>query len=151
DRERRQQAFIVSLATQLKQAGTLANPVKLGQIIDVTKQNTAIDSGLNLLEFASDAQQMAGGNVTFYTLPIASFGTDSSGEDINVVDLAQIHAVVAHLLGGPGSTSSATATASRPATTTHTPTSVPTVVPGTGAPAPTDLTAITGGGIPCVK
>ncbi len=151
DRERRQQAFIVSLATQLKQAGTLVNPIKLGQIIDVTKQNTAIDSGLNLLDFASDAQQMAGGNVTFYTLPIASFGTDSSGEDINVVDLAQIHAVVAHLLAGPGSTSSASSTASGPAPTTPTPTPVPTVVPGTGAPAPTDLTAITGGGIPCVK
>ena len=94
DRERRQQAFISSLAVQLKQAGTLANPVKLQQIIDVTKQNTAIDSGLNLLSFAQDAERMAGGNVTFYTLPVKSFGKTPQGEDINVVDVAEIQATV---------------------------------------------------------
>jgi LCP family protein required for cell wall assembly len=166
DRERRQQAFISSLATQLKQAGTLANPVKLAQIIDVTKQNTAIDSGLNLLDFAQDAQRMAGGNVTYYTLPVKSFGKDAQGEDINVVDVAEIQATVKQLLAPPGasaSTATGTTTGSTPApTSTTTPgrsttskatsaPSVPTTVPGTATPAPTDLTAIGGGGIPCVK
>jgi LCP family protein required for cell wall assembly len=165
DRERRQQAFISSLATQLKQAGTLANPVKLSQIIDVTKQNTAIDSGLNLLDFAQDAQRMAGGNVTYYTLPVKSFGKDPPGEDINVVDVAEIQATVKQLLA-PAGASAATTTGSTPAptsttarrSTTTSPTSqatptpsVPTTVPGTATPAPTDLTAIGGGGIPCVK
>jgi LCP family protein required for cell wall assembly len=162
DRERRQ---------QLKQAGTLANPVKLTQIIDVTKQNTAIDSGLNLLDFAQDAQKMAGGNVTYYTLPVASFGKDAQGEDINVVDVPQIRAIVAQLLApqGPsatgstpaGSSTSPTSPTSPPTTPTRSTSSsrttststggVPTTVPGTGTPAPTDLTAIGGGGIPCVK
>jgi LCP family protein required for cell wall assembly len=158
DRERRQQAFIASLATQLKQAGTLANPVKLQQIIGVTKQNTAIDSGLDLLSFAQDAERMAGGNVTFYTLPVKSFGKDPQGEDINVVDVAQIQATVKQLLAPAESGSSATSsTGSTPAPTSSssgkaTPTSsVPTTVVGTGTPAPTDLTAISGGGIPCVK
>ncbi|MEO7235571.1 MAG: LCP family protein [Lapillicoccus sp.] len=163
DRERRQQAFISSLATQLKQAGTLANPIKLAQIIDVTKQNTAVDSGLNLLDFAQDAQKMAGGNVTYYTLPVKSFGKDSFGEDINVVDVAEIQATVKQLLAPQGSTSTTT-TGSTPAPTSTTtpgrtssttkPTStpsVPTTVAGTATPAPTDLTAIGGGGIPCVK
>ena len=158
DRERRQQAFISSLAVQLKQAGTLANPVKLQQIIDVTKQNTAIDSGLDLLSFAKDAERMAGGNVTFYTLPVKAFGKDPQGEDINVVDVAQIQATVKQLLAPAESGSSATSsTGSTPAPTSSssgkaTPTSsVPTTVAGTGTPAPTDLTAISGGGIPCVK
>ena len=165
DRERRQQAFISSLAVQLKQAGTLANPVKLQQIIDVTKQNTAIDSGLNLLSFAQDAERMAGGNVTFYTLPVKSFGKTPQGEDINVVDVAEIQATVKQLLtpaeggssattsgGSAGSTGStpAPSSSSGKATTAPTP-SVPTTVAGTGTPAPTDLTAISGGGIPCVK
>ncbi len=168
DRERRQQAFISSLATQLKQAGTLANPVKLAQIIDVTKQNTAIDSGLNLLDFAQDAQRIAGGNITYYTLPVKSFGKDSFGEDINVVDVAEIQATVKQLLAPQGA-SATTTTGSTPAPTTTTPAktttsgtssttskptstpSVPTTVPGTATPAPTDLTAIGGGGIPCVK
>jgi LCP family protein required for cell wall assembly len=165
DRERRQQAFISSMAVQLKQAGTLANPVKLQQIIDVTKQNTAIDSGLNLLSFAQDAERMAGGNVTFYTLPVTSFGKDPQGQDINVVDVAQVQATVKQLLapaeaGGtstsssstpaPTTTSSGSSRTTGSATPTPTP-SVPTAVAGTGTPAPTDLTAISGGGIPCVK
>ena len=158
DRERRQQAFIASLATQLKQAGTLANPVKLQQIIEVTKQNTAIDSGLDLLSFAQDAQKMAGGNVTFYTLPVKSFGKDPQGEDINVVDVAQIQATVRQLLApAPSGSSVTSSTGSAPAPTSSTsgkatpPSGAPTPVAGTGTPAPTDLTAISGGGIPCVK
>ncbi len=161
DRERRQQAFIASLATQLKQAGTLANPVKLAQIIDVTKQNTAVDSGLNLLDFAQDAQKMAGGNVTFYTLPVRSFGKDPQGEDINVVDVAEIRATVAQLLAPQGSAASTTAGPVPTGTPTGTATgstatatpspSVPTTVAGTATPSPTDLTAISGGGVPCVK
>ena len=169
DRERRQQAFIASLATQLKQAGTLANPVKLAQIIDVTKQNTAVDSGLNLLDFAQDAQRMAGGNVTYYTLPVKSFGKDSYGEDINVVDVAEIQATVKQLLapqgGGSATTTTTGSTPAPSGSSTTTPgqtstsaktgatstPSVPTTVPGTATPAPTDLTAISGGGIPCVK
>lgn len=165
DRERRQQAFIASLAFQLKQAGTLANPVKLAQIIDVTKQNTAIDSGLNLLDFAQDAQKMAGGNVTFYTLPVKSFGRDPQGEDINVVDVAEIQATVRQLLAPQGSGSASATSGSTPAPTSSTTAgrtpassrpatsspSVPTTVAGTATPAPTDLTAISGGGIPCVK
>jgi LCP family protein required for cell wall assembly len=162
DRERRQQAFISSLAVQLKQAGTLANPVKLQQVIDVTKQNTAIDSGLNLLSFAQDAERMAGGNVTFYTLPVKSFGKTPQGEDINVVDVAAIQATVKQLLSPADATGTSSAGSSTPAPTSTTgssrptgsasPTpSVPTTVAGTGTPAPTDLTAISGGGIPCVK
>ncbi len=114
DRERRQQAFIASLATQLKQAGTLANPAKLSGILDVAKQNMAIDSGLNLLTFTDQASQLAGGNVTFYTLPIDRFGKDSRGEDVNIVNVPQIQATVAQLLGAPTpaptSSSSASAT-----------------------------------------
>jgi LCP family protein required for cell wall assembly len=107
DRERRQQAFIVSLAYQLKQADTFTNPVKLTQILDVAKQNTAIDSGLDLLSFAAQASSLTGGNVTYYTLPIDHFGTDPRGEDVNYVNLPMIQATVSHLLaaspgaGGP--------------------------------------------------
>lgn len=166
DRERRQQAFIASLATQLKQAGTLANPVKLANIVDVTKANTAIDSGLDLLSFAKDAQALAGGNVTFYTLPIDHFGKDASGEDVNIVNVAQVQATVKQLLSGQGTPApSATST---PATTpgmsaekksgtkTHTASPSPsataaTPVPAASAPAPNQLSALSGGGIPCVK
>jgi LCP family protein required for cell wall assembly len=116
DRERRQQAFIASLAYQLKQADTFSDPTKLTQIINVAKENTAIDSGLNVLSFAQQASSLTGGKVAFYTLPIDHFGRDPRGEDVNVVNVPLIQATVRHVL-------SATATAS-PAPVRATPTHV---------------------------
>ena len=165
DRERRQQAFIASLAYQLKQADTFTNPIKLTQILDVAKQNTAIDSGLDLLSFVGQASSLAGGNVTYFTLPIDHFGKDPLGEDVNYVNLPLIQATVSHLLAPPTSasakpapvtshpTSSTTATAGpSPSTTEPAPaTPVQAAGPGVTAPPPTALSALSGGGIQCVK
>jgi LCP family protein required for cell wall assembly len=103
DRERRQQAFIASLGYQLKQADTFANPIKMTQILDVAKQNTAIDSGLDVLSFARQASNLTGGNVTFYTLPVDHFGRDPRGEDVNFVNVPRVQATVRALLSPPGS------------------------------------------------
>ncbi len=123
DRERRQQAFIASLAYQLKQADTFADPIKLTGILNVAKQNTAIDSGLNLLSLTAQASNLTGGNVTYYTLPIDHFGRDPIGEDVNFVNLPLIQATVSHLLAGPTSAAAkSTPVTTRPrwpATATH--------------------------------
>lgn len=111
DRERRQQAFIASLAFQLKQAGTITDPTKLQGLIDVAKQNIAVDDKLDLLQFAQQASGLAGGNVSFTTLPIEKFGKDPAGEDVNIVDVAQVQATVARLLNPPTTASSAPAAA----------------------------------------
>jgi LCP family protein required for cell wall assembly len=100
DRERRQQAFIASLAYQLKQGGTLTDPAQLQGILDVAKQNIAVDSGLDLLSFAQQASNLTGGNVTFVTLPVDHFGKDPAGEDVNIVDVPAIQAQVHQLIGG---------------------------------------------------
>ena len=113
DRERRQQAFIASLAYQLKHTGALANPGKLQGILDVAKQNIAVDSGLNLLSFGRQASNLTGGNVTFVTLPVDHFGQDPLGEDVNFVDLPTVQALV-HQLFSPGSGSSSSAAAPPP-------------------------------------
>jgi len=73
DRSRRQQAFIVSLLTQLKTSSTLTNPSKVNGIIDVAKRNTAIDDGLDPLSLVRTAQAVQGGNLSFYTLPVKEF------------------------------------------------------------------------------
>jgi LCP family protein required for cell wall assembly len=99
DRERRQQAFVASLIYQLKQAGTLFNPARLRSLITVVKQNTAADRGLELLSFAQQASTLAGGNITFATLPIDHFGTDPAGEDVNIINVPQIQALVHTLIG----------------------------------------------------
>ena len=113
DRSRRQQAFIASLFNQLKQADTLINPTKLSAILAVAKQNTAIDSGLDILSLASDAASLSGSKIHFYTLPIAQFGTDPLGESVNLVDLPLIQSTVHHLLyGAPALPTAPTTTAS---------------------------------------
>jgi LCP family protein required for cell wall assembly len=117
DRERRQQAFTASLIYQLKQAGTLFNPARLRSLITVVKQNIAADSGLELLSFAQQASALAGGNITFTTLPIDHFGTDPAGEDVNIVNVAQIQALVHNLIGDHTSTPVTSSPAFRPAST----------------------------------
>lgn len=99
DRERRQQAFISSLAYQLKQGGTFANPGKLQGILDVAKQNIAVDDQLNLLDFAQQASNLTSGNIQFVTLPIAGNAT-RNGEDVNIVDIPTIQGIVRQYLGG---------------------------------------------------
>ncbi|HEX7661549.1 MAG TPA: LCP family protein [Pseudonocardiaceae bacterium] len=193
DRERRQQAFIASLAYQLKQAGTFTNPSKMSDILRVASQNIAVDSGLDLLTFASQAASLTSGNITFYTLPVDHFGTNSGGESVNFVDLPLIQRTVHTLLYGDSSApSTATSTgpeggttpagptpetANAPSTITPSTTTPSTTMPtattsgettsgettsitpvpgangpaGSPGPAPTDLSELPGGGIPCVK
>jgi LCP family protein required for cell wall assembly len=115
DRERRQQAFIAALVYQLKQAGTLLNPARLRGLIDVAKQNIAADAGLELLSFAAQASTLVSGNIAFTTLPIVRFGTDPAGEDINIVNLAEIQALVHSLIGGPTPTPTPAAATPSPA------------------------------------
>ena len=118
DRERRQQAFIVSLAYQLKQAGTFADPSKMSQIMEVAKDNIAIDSHLDILTFVQEATSLTDGKLTFYTLPIKGFSSDGS---YNIVDLKQVQTVARQLLvDSPGGSS----TSGTP-TVTPTPTTAP--------------------------
>ncbi len=100
DRERRQQAFISSLAYQLKQAGTMTNPSKLSGLLNVAQSNIAMDEGLDPLSFAQQATNLTGGNVSFVTLPIAGPGKDNAGEDINLVNVPQVQMMVHQLIGG---------------------------------------------------
>jgi len=119
DRERRQQAFIASLVYQLKQAGTFLNPARLRALITVAKQNIAADTGLELLSFAQQASALTSGDITFTTLPIVRFGTDPAGEDVNIVDVPEIQALVHNLIGAhhpepPSDTAPASGSGDRP-------------------------------------
>jgi LCP family protein required for cell wall assembly len=109
DRTRRQQAFIVSLAYKLKQANTFTNFGTLQSLIDTAKQYIAVDQNLDLLSFAQQASQLAGGNISFVTLPIVRFDT-IDGKDVNIVDVDQIQATVKELLAAPTSGSSSSPT-----------------------------------------
>ena len=158
DRTRRQQAFIVSLATKLKNANTFTNPGTVQSLIDTAKQYVALDSSLNLLSFAGQAQGLAGGNMTFVTLPIQSYGV-RDGKDVNLVDLPAIRAQVHDLLNPPtpgadtGGAAPASPDASAPASTDSTTPPASTPPATTNPPGVyTDATSpLQSGGVPCVN
>ncbi len=97
DRARRQQAFLASVAYELKSAGTFANPSRLSGLIDVAKQDVVIDSSFDLLSLLEQAPQLVDGNLTFTTLPVKSF-ENVGGQDVNIVDTEQIRSVVRSLI-----------------------------------------------------
>ncbi len=149
DRTRRQQAFMVSLAYKLKQANTFTNFGTMRSLIDTAKQYIALDQDFDLLSFAQQASKLAGGNISFTTLPIVKFDT-IDGKSVNVVDTAQIQATVKQLL---------TDTSPSP-TTSATPNTTATTAPAApGAPAPTTPSNVysdwkaplEAGAIPCVN
>ncbi|WP_138444789.1 LCP family protein [Sinomonas susongensis] len=98
DRERRQQAFISSLLTQLKQTSTFTDLNKVQGILNAVKDKMAVDQSLNLIDFGFKAKQLTAGHIRFVTLPIVQFGWSDTGESVNIVDKAAIQAQVAQLL-----------------------------------------------------
>jgi len=112
DRTRRQQAFIVSLLSALRHNGSLSSPSDLHQLLDVARQNIAVDAGLDLSSFVQQASALTDRGVSLYTLPITSFTQDSAGEDVNTIDVGTIRAIVRNLIVGDSpETPSASSTA----------------------------------------
>jgi LCP family protein required for cell wall assembly len=151
DRTRRQQAFIVALAYKLRQAGTFSDVGTLRALITTAKQYIAVDEGFDLLSFAGQASRLAGGGITFQTLPIAGFET-IDGKDVNVVDTEAIRSLVAGLIADtPSPTASAPASSATPAAS---PTAAATASAAVPDPQETYANAespLQAGGIPCVN
>jgi LCP family protein required for cell wall assembly len=128
DRTRRQQAFIASLVTALRNGGALSSPSALRNLLDVARQNIAVDAGFDLPGFIQRASALTDASLSLYTLPIIEFARDSAGEDVNTIDAPTIRGIVRDLIGtgsastdpspaGTGSAGAAqpTATAAGPA------------------------------------
>ena len=118
DRTRRQQAFIVSLVTALRHGGVLSSPTDLRNLLQVAQQNIAVDAGFDLTGFVDHATTLSDSALKLYTLPISEFGRDSQGEDVNIVDVQAIRAIVHNLYtnGTPPAESSSTQSPSVPTT-----------------------------------
>jgi LCP family protein required for cell wall assembly len=97
DRARRQQAFLASAAYQLKSAGTLTNPARLHDLIEVAAKDIVIDDGLDLLGLSEQAPRLTGGGLSFTTLPVKAFAT-VEGQAVDLIDEVEIKKVVHGLL-----------------------------------------------------
>ena len=143
DRTRRQQAFLVSLALKLRDAQTFTDFGRMQQLLDTAKQYVAVDKGFDLLSLASTAQRLAGGDVTFQTLPVERFGT-IDGESVNIVDQKAIAAQMEALLHpAPAATPDATGAPSSDAPSA-TPSPTSTVYTDSQQP-------LRAGSVPCVN
>ncbi|MFZ0833027.1 MAG: LCP family protein [Mycobacterium sp.] len=100
DRTRRQQAFIVSLLSALRHNGSLGSPSDLHKLLDVARQNIAVDARLDLSGFIQQASAFTDRGVSLYTLPITSFTQDSAGEDVNTIDVPAIRSIVRNITAG---------------------------------------------------
>lgn len=101
DRIVRQQAFMASLVNQVLSSGTLTNPSKLSALADAVMRSVIIDDGWDVMGFATQLQNLAGGNVIFTTIPVTSIdGVGDYGESVVTVDPAQVQAFFEDALGG---------------------------------------------------
>lgn len=118
DRTRRQQAFIVSLVTALRHGGALSSPSDLRNLLQVAQQNIAVDAGFGLADFVNRAATLSDSALTLYTLPISEFGQDTAGEDVNMIDVQGIRAIVHNVFtnGSPSDPAAPSQSSSSPTT-----------------------------------
>ena len=107
DRTRRHQAFIASLVSALRHGGTLSNPTALRHLLDVARQNVAVDAGFDPSGFAQHTSGFTDRQLSLYTLPITEFAQDPAGEDVNKIDVPTIRAIAHNLVAGASPTTPA--------------------------------------------
>ena len=123
DRTRRQQAFIASLVVALRRSPVLTNPSVLHHLIDVAKQNVAVDAGFDLAGFIRNASAFVDSPLVLYTLPVIELTQISDGQYVNIIDVPTIRSIVHHLVPNDSTGTAPTRslnTAPEGAKTTHT-------------------------------
>ena len=102
DRIVRQQAFMASLVRKVLTAGTLANPGKVSDLSQALQRSVVIDSGWNVVGFATQLQGLAGGAVHFQTIPVADpDASNDLGQSIVKLDPAVVHQFIDSLVHPP--------------------------------------------------
>ncbi|WP_080796226.1 LCP family protein [Corynebacterium pacaense] len=100
DRIVRQQAFMASLVNQVLSSGTLTNPSRLSALAEAVQRSVIIDEGWDVMGFATQLQNLAGGNVSFATIPVTSIdGIGDYGESVVTVNPSQVQEFFKDALG----------------------------------------------------
>nr|WP_280343360.1 LCP family protein [Nocardia neocaledoniensis] len=148
DRTHRQQAFLTSVARQLRGAGTLTDPGRLNALMAVAHRNIVLSDGWNMTDFVRTLGTADNPQIEFRTLPILSYDV-INGQDVNIIDRTAIRREVATAFGLPVPTSRGYPTGGSTTSTRRTAaTTPPSGTPDAGRPVRTDLTS---GQIPCVN
>lgn len=100
DRVVRQQAVMASLAHEVISRKTLSSPATLNRLQDAIQRSVVISAGWDVMDFFTQLQKLAGGNVAFATIPVlAEDGwSDDSMQSVVTVDPAMVQEWVGGLL-----------------------------------------------------
>jgi hypothetical protein len=98
-REKRQQYFLSQVFKQVQSAGTLANPVKLQNLLSAVSGALTISDGLDPLQLAKQMSSLTAGNITMSVLPTLGSGTSPDGQSIENVDFDAIPSFIAQVIG----------------------------------------------------
>ncbi|MFI1917357.1 LCP family protein [Nocardia sp. NPDC020380] len=162
DRTHRQQAFLVSVAQQLKKSGTLTNIGELQGLMDAAHRDIVLSQDWNLLDFVSTLGKAQSPSVEFRTLPVLRYDVIND-QDVNIIDPDAIKREVRTAFGmdpgpaAPATGATATGSPNVDGDTQSTDASGGTVTAPTtsGDVAPPDsggpLTTGIDGDIPCVN
>ncbi|MGO1962403.1 MAG: LCP family protein [Corynebacterium sp.] len=100
DRITRQQVYMASLANKVLSTSTLTNPSALSKLRKAIEDSVVLDEGWDVMSMATQMQNLAGGNVTFQTIPVTSIdGTSDDGQSVVTIDKRQVHSFFDDLLG----------------------------------------------------
>ncbi|MCQ4121467.1 LCP family protein [Rhodococcus sp. FXJ9.536] len=100
DRIVRQQVFMASLVGKVLSAKTLSDPGKLNELSAAVQRSVVLDDDWDIIEFATQLQDLAGGKVQFETIPVADLnGMTDYGESIVEVDPKAVKKYVTGLVG----------------------------------------------------
>ncbi|QXN93358.1 LCP family protein [Nocardia iowensis] len=147
DRTHRQQAFLTSVALDLRKSGTFTDVGKLSALMDVAHRNIVLSDGWNVTDFLRTLGTSGSPAVEFRTLPVLRYDT-INGQDVNIIDPAAIRREVRAAFGEPEPAAALFHQAPPTMAAADSPTGTPTPTPDVGKPV---ATTITGDTIPCVN
>src|SRR5699024_1611975 len=83
DRSRRQQAFMISLASRLAEGRILFDRAALNGLVDTAQRHMTFDNALDIVSFARLMDDVSGRQIESHTLPTAGFATLDDGSEVN--------------------------------------------------------------------
>ncbi|MDT5002778.1 MAG: hypothetical protein QOK12_4883, partial [Mycobacterium sp.] len=100
DRVVRQQVVMASLAHQVISGKTLSSPATLNRLQDAVQRSVVISDGWDIMDFITQLQKLAGGNVAFATIPVLQEvgWSDDGMQSVVRVDPSQVQTWVSGLL-----------------------------------------------------
>jgi LCP family protein required for cell wall assembly len=100
DRIVRQQYFLSAVFQKATSSSTLLNPFKLKKLLDSVKRTLITDPKLDIVSFVQQFTKIAGGNVSFATIPIVDPSFWEGDQEVIKIDPAAVKSFVDKLVGG---------------------------------------------------